>query len=289
MLFVLAAVAGLTMAPPQDTDTSFAVRQGQRLELTDFGGQVTIKAWRQNSVRVKASHSSRDRISVSIDGSTVSINASSRHGPATVDYDLLVPAWMPLSVSGTPSAEVTIEGTDAEVNVETVEGSVRVIGGSGNVSLRSVEGEVSVEGARGHIELNSVDGSIEVRDCSGDISAETVDGEITLSGIESANVDASSVDGSIQYDGTIRDNGRYHFESHDGDVSVSVPERANVSVSVATFSGDFDACFPLLLKDKTKHRFTFTLGTGSARLELESFDGSIKLCRPGMAHDKDKE
>ena len=289
MLSVLLAVAGLTMAPPQDTDTSFAVRQGQRLELSDFGGDVTIKAWRQNTIRVKATHSSHDHISVSTEGSTVTISASSRHGPATVDYELLVPAWMPLSISGTPSAEVSIEGTEAEVTVETVEGAVHVVGGSGNVSLRSVEGEVSIEGARGHIELNSVDGSIEVKDCSGDISAETVDGEITLTGIESANVDASTVDGSVEYDGTIRDNGRYHFESHDGDVSVSVPERSNVTVSVSTFSGDFDACFPLQLKDKTKHRFTFTLGTGSARLELESFDGDIKICRPGKVHDKDEE
>ena len=289
MLFIFAAVAGLTMAPAQDTDTTFAVRQGQRLELSDFGGDVTIKAARQNSVTVKASHSSHDRVSVSIDGSTVSISASSRHGPATVDYELIVPTWMPLSISGTPSAEVSIEGTEADITVETVEGAVHVVGGSGNVSLRSVEGEVSIEGARGHIELNSVDGAITVKDCSGDISAETVDGEITMSGIESSDVDASTVDGSVDYDGTIHDNGRYHFESHDGDVSVSVPERANATVSVATFSGDFDACFPLQLKDKTKHRFTFTLGTGSARLELESFDGDIKLCRPGRIHDKDQE
>lgn len=289
MLFVLAAVAGLTMAPLQDTDTSFAVRQGQRLELSDFGGQITVKAWRQSSIRVKATHSSHDRISVSTEGSTVSISASSRHGPATVDYELLVPTWMPLSISGTPSAEVSIEGTEAEVTVETVEGAVHVVGGSGNVSLRSVEGEVSIEGARGHIELNSVDGAISVKDCSGDITAETVDGEITMSGIESANVDASTVDGTVEYDGTIRDNGRYHFESHDGDVTVSVPEKANVTVSVSTFSGDFDTCFPLQLKDKTKHRFTFTLGTGSARLELESFDGSISICRPGRVHDKNQE
>lgn len=287
MLFVLAAVAGLTMA--QDTDTIFAVRQGQRLELTDFGGEVSIKAWRQSSIRVKATHSSHDHVSVSIDGATVSISASSRHGPAMVDYEIDAPAWMPLSISGTPSAEVTIEGTEAEVSVETVEGAVHVVGGSGNVSLRSVEGEVSIENARGHIELNSVDGSIEVKDCSGDISAETVDGDVTLSGIESANVDVSTVDGSVEYDGTIRDNGRYHFESHDGDVSVSVAERANVTISVATFSGDFDACFPLQIKDKTKHRFTFTLGTGSARLEVESFDGDIKICRPGRIHDKDQE
>ncbi|HKE91837.1 MAG TPA: DUF4097 family beta strand repeat-containing protein [Gemmatimonadales bacterium] len=289
MLLVLAAALGLTIAPPQDTDTSFAVRQGQRLELSDFGGQVTIKAWRQNSIRVKAMHSSHDRISVSNEGSVVSISASSRHGPATIDYELLVPPWMPLSVSGTPSAEVSIEGTEAEVTVETVEGSVHVVGGSGNVSLRSVEGEVSIEGARGHIELNSVDGAISIKDCSGDITAETVDGEITMSGIESANVDASTVDGSVQYDGTIRDNGRYHFESHDGDVTVSVPEKSNVTVSVSTFSGDFDSCFPLQLKDKTKHRFTFVLGTGSARLEMESFDGSISICRPGRIHDKSEE
>ena len=289
MLVVLAAVAGLTFGPPQDTDTSFAVRQGQRLELSDFGGEVVIKAWRQNSVRVRTSSGSRDRVSISSVGSTVSISASSRHGPAMVDYEILAPAWMPLSISGTPSAEVRIEGTEAEVSVETVEGAVHVIGGSGNVSLRSVEGEVSIEGARGRIELNSVDGSISVKDCSGDITAETVDGEITMSGIESANVDASTVDGSIVYDGSIRDNGRYHLESHDGDVTMSVPEHANVTISVQTFSGDFDACFPLQIRDKTKHRFTFTLGTGSARLELESFDGNIKLCRPGQIHGKNQE
>jgi hypothetical protein len=283
MLFVLVAVTHLTLA--QETDTTFAVRQGQRLEVNDFGGQVVIKSWRQNQVRVRATHGSRDYVTISADGPTVRIGASSRHGPAMVDYEILAPAWIPLSVAGTPSAEVTIEGTDAEVAVETVEGAIRVVGGKGNISLRSVEGAVSLEGASGHIELTSVDGSIELRESSGAILAETVDGSITLLDIESADVDASSVDGSIEYDGTIKDGGRYRFQSHDGDVAVSVSERANVTVAVATFSGSFESCFPVTLKDKMKHRFTFTLGSGSARLELESFDGSIRLCRPGQIHE----
>ena len=287
MLLALVAVARLALA--QDTDTSFAVRQGQRLDVSDFGGSVVIKSWRQNSVRVRASHGSRDYFTISTEGPTVHISATSRHGPPMVDYEILAPAWMPLSVSGTPSAEVTIEGTEAEVTVETVEGSIRVVGGSGNLSLKSVEGDVTLEGANGHIELNTVDGSISVTDCSGDIAAESVDGEITLLGIESADVDASSVDGSIEYDGTIKDAGRYRFESHDGSVSVSIPERANATVSVATFSGDFDSSFPVTIKDKQKHRFTFTLGTGTARLELESFDGSINLRRPGRVHDQNDE
>jgi hypothetical protein len=283
MLPVLAAVAALALLQGE-TDTTFAVRQGQRLGVTDFGGAVVVKAWRQNSVRVRASHSSRAHITVSTDGPVVSVNASGRYGPALVDYEILVPVWLPLSISGSPGAEVTIEGTQAEVTVETVEGSVRVVGGNGNISLRTVEGDITLDGARGHIELNSVDGSIEARNSSGDITIETVDGSITMLDIESANVDASTVDGSIEYDGTIQDGGRYRLTTHDGSVTVSVPERANVTVSVATFSGSFDSCFPITLTSKPKHRFTFTLGSGSARLELESFDGSINLCRPGQIH-----
>jgi len=40
------------------------------------------------------------------------------------------------------------------------------------------------------------------------------------------------------------------------------------------------------LTGKTKHRFNFTIGSGSARLELESFNGDIKLCRPGRLKEK---
>jgi len=71
---------------------------------------------------------------------------------------------------------------------------------------------------------------------------------------------------------------------------VSIPEKANVAVSVSTFNGDFTPCFPVQLTGKTKHRFNFTIGAGSARLELESFGGDIKICRPGaLTKDKDDE
>src|SRR5204862_69073 len=120
-------------------------------------------------------------------------------------------------------------------------------------------------GAR--LEVHNFGGEIEV---SGDITAETGSGDITLIQIESANAEANTVNGDITYDGTIKDGGRYRFGTHDGDVRVSVPEKANVSVSVSTFNGDFSACFPVQLTGKTKHRFNITIGSGSARLELES-------------------
>jgi hypothetical protein len=284
MLLILAAVASLTLA--QETDTTVSVRQGQRLDFGNFGGSIVIKSWRQNAIRVRASHSSRTRIHVSTEGPTVSIRPQGRGGPKFVDYDLLVPAWMPISIQGSPSSDVTIEGTEAEVSVETVEGSIRVVGGTGNITLHSVEGDIVLESTKGHVEVNTVDGSVEVRDGSGDIKAETVDGDITLLGITSADVDVNTVDGSIEYEGSIQDRGRYRLSTHDGDVTISIPEKANATISVSTFSGSVDASFPLTIMGSTptRHRFTFTLGSGSARVELESFDGTLRLRRPGDAH-----
>src|SRR3989454_505776 len=214
MLTTLATLAALALM--QQTDTTVPVRAGARLEVHNFGGEIAVKTWNRNAVRV--------------------------------------------------------------------------LGGSGNVSLKSVMGAVTLEKARGRIDLSSVNEEIRATEVSGDITAETVNGDITLIQIESANAEANTVNGDITYDGTIKDGGRYRFGTHDGDVRVSVPEKANVSVSVSTFNGDFSACFPVQLTGKTKHRFNFTIGSGSARLELESFGGDIKICRQGqLLKDKDRD
>src|SRR5437773_10519229 len=141
-------------------------------------------------------------------------------------------------------------------------------------------GAVTLEKARGRIDLSSVHEASRATEVSGDLTAETVNGDITLTQIESANAEANTVNGDITYDGTIKDGGRYRFSTHDGDLRVSVPEKSNVSISVSTFDGDFSACYPVrLVGPKTKHRFSFTIGSGSARRELESFNGDIRLCR----------
>jgi hypothetical protein len=68
-------------------------------------------------------------------------------------------------------------------------------------------------------------------------------------------------------------------------------------VSVATFNGDFTSEFPVTLTETRKgKRFSFTLGTGSAQMTLESFQGTIELVRPGSSrgardrdHDRDHD
>lgn len=285
MLMTLATIAALGIA--QQTDTTIPVRAGARLEVSNFGGEIAVKTWSKSAVRVQASHSSRERIAIDATDQYVRVKSEGRRGPSQmVDYDITVPASMPLTLSGVYT-DISVDGSQGEVTAETVEGEVKVSGGAGNVSLKSVQGEVTLEKARGRISLSSVNEAITATAISGDVSAETVNGDISMTQIESANTDATTVNGDITYDGTIKDGGRYRFSTHDGDLRVSVPEKVGVSVSVATFNGDFSSCFPVELQQKTKHRFNFNIGSGSARIELESFNGDIRLCRPGqVSRDK---
>ncbi len=287
MLTALATLA--TLALQQQTDTTIPVRAGARLEVSNFGGDITVKTWSKSAVRIAADYSSRDRITIEATDQVVRVKSQGRRGPSrVVEYDITVPASMTLALSGVYT-DISVDGAQGEITAETVEGSIKVSGGAGTVSLKSVQGDVTLEKARGRIDLSSVNEGITATAVSGDIAAETVNGDITLTQVESANTEANTINGDITYDGTIKDGGRYHFSTHDGDLRVSVPEKASVSVSVSTFNGDFSACFPVRLGRKTKHRFDFTIGSGSARIELESFGGDIKICRPGeLTKDKNK-
>lgn len=287
MLLTLVTLAGLALA--QETDTAFAVQPGARLDVNNFGGEIAVRAGNENRVRIRASHSSRDRIEIAVSAAEVSVRSEGRRGPSQlVEYDITVPRWMALNLSGVYT-DIAVEGTQASVAAETVEGDVRLKGGGGTVTLRSVEGAVTVTDTRGRVDAGSVEGEIRISGASGEIVAETVDGDIVLERIESGSVEANTVDGDIYYDGAIRDNGRYRFATHDGDLTVSVPERANVTVTAASFDGEFDASFPVQITEQRKRRFSFTIGTGSARMELESFDGDIRLRRPGHVRDRDHD
>lgn len=294
MLTTIAAAVLVSLAPVQGTtDTTIAVPANASLSVNNFGGAIVIHAWNQNRVKVHAEHGSRGRIEATLVGTTLSLKAGSRHGaPSVVDFEITVPQTMALNLSGTYT-EIEVDGVRGAITAETVDGSIDVRGGSGNVILHSVQGSVTLADASGRIEVNSINESVALSNVSGQIKAETTNGDVTLWGVKSASVEATTINGDVKYEGTITDGGTYTFNSHNGDITISVPEGANVTLTVATANGDIDATFPLPFRGtREKHRYTFKLGTGSARMEAESFQGDIKLRRPAEMQDrrnKDKD
>jgi DUF4097 and DUF4098 domain-containing protein YvlB len=282
MLTTLAAMTLVSLTLQSQTDTTFAVPAGASLSVNNFGGAIVVRGWSQDRVKVHAEHGRRGRVEVSLVGGTVSVKASSRQGaPSVIDMEITVPQAMPLSLSGT-YAEITVEGVTGPIRAETVEGEINVRGGKGNITLSSIQNAVTLADASGRIEVTSVNEDVSLSNVSGEIKVEATNGEIVMTGIRSGSVDAATINGDVVYDGTINDGGSYAFSSHNGDITFTVPERANVTITAATANGDIDSSFPLPFQPSPgKRRWTFKLGTGSARLEAESFQGDIQLRRPG--------
>jgi len=272
------------------SDKTVDVTKGTRLVLSNQAGEVVVRSWDQDRVRIQAAHGSRDTVSAETTDNTLRIRstrAGSGRGLGTlVDYQITVPRWMPVNLTGT-YLDATIEGTQAEVTVETVHGNARVTGGNGAVSLRSVEGVITIDKASGRVQATTVNEGIRITNSSGEISAETTNGDVFIDSAQTSNLEVFTVNGDVTFNGTIRDNGVYKLGTHNGDIHVGLGGANNATVFVRTFQGDFTADFPVQLPEgqnarSGSKRFNFTMGSGSARIELQSFGGDIVLARKAV-------
>jgi hypothetical protein len=285
----------------ESTDTTLSVPPRGRLELENLSGAILVSAWDRGTMRVQAEHAPRTRVLVDVRPATVTLRTvrriripdldGSRHArneeieiPSRVDYRLTVPRWMSLRLSGINS-QISVEGVDGDVSAEAVTGSVTIRGGRGAIRANSINGEVEITGVHGSVEAESVNDGVTLRDVEGRVRVETVRGDVGLERIDSDAVEASTVSGNLRYSGVLRPGGSYQFESHSGDLTVVLPERPDVAVSVDTYSGEFTSSFPVQSKSMSTSvrgrgkEFDFTLGEGRAELSLESFSGLIRLVR----------
>jgi hypothetical protein len=295
----MAVGALVALSAPQETDTTFTVTPGQRLNVATFGGEIVIRTWELDQVRIEADHSSREHLVIEQNASEVRVRPSSwnsdfefnvegdefdvsmnfRGGraPAMVDYEIVVPEGMALEIGGL-FTDVEIEGAVGEITVRVLEGEIDVTGARGLVSARTGEGDIDLVDVVGAMRLSTIGGEITVENASGDITAQSTEGDIDLEMVQASRVEAESVDGEIWYQGTIEAQGFYSFVTHNGDVTLEIAPAASARVSVATWDGDLSTDFEVEVPERIRgRRFSFTLGSGSAQIEIEAFDGDIDV------------
>jgi len=280
------------------TDRTVTVSKGARLSVSNDAGEVILRTWDRDSLRVQAAHSARVTIDIQSTGNLVTIRSRASGGPmGGVDYEITAPVWLPVKVSG-QFLYIGIEGAQNEVSAETVRGDIVVKGGSGLVTAKSIEGEVILEDAKGRINASSVNEGIRITGGTGDVTAESTNGDVVLSKVDARSLDISTVNGDIRYEGSIGASGAYRMSTHNGDITMIVPESTNATFSVRTYNGDFHSNLPTKPVGEVRRgrRATYTLGNGGAEIELESFGGTIRLRRPGTvpaprgrAKEKEKE
>jgi DUF4097 and DUF4098 domain-containing protein YvlB len=194
-----------------------------------------------------------------------------------VDAAIRVPSWVEVEAGGS-ALDISVRGVNGAIRVASVSGDVIIENAGGPVDVRSIRGEIQIIDARGGVRASSQADDVTLRQISGPVEAHSGDGDIILDAIESVSVRAEAQDGDVFFSGTIDRAGEYGFYLHDGDATIEVPASVGATVSVSTFDGEFLSDFPVRVERFSAGReFDFVLGAGGARIEIEVFDGEIRL------------
>jgi DUF4097 and DUF4098 domain-containing protein YvlB len=276
-------VAASLFADQTQTYQTVDVQKGTRLDLTNEAGEVVVKTWDRDAVRIHATHSSRSHVRISPQAQVLVVASTYQGIPTSVDYDISVPAWMDIRIDG-QYCFVDITGVAGNVSIETMRGDIMLRGLGGIVSAKSVEGRISVDGGKGKITVSTAEDHIDVTNASGEISAESIDGDVKLTNVQASAVEISTVDGDIAFSGPLTSSGRYRFATHDGDITLEIPESTSATFGVRLYDSDGPhSSLPLKAVGEVRRgrRATYTLGTGAAQVEVESFDGSLHIRKTG--------
>ncbi len=289
ILVVLATGLGAALlAPPADAqslDTTVTVRSGARLELQNIAGTVQIRPTRRSDMRIRVTFD-RARIEIDASPSLVQVRTVPRRGMGDADYTIEVPVNTGLTVNGV-SSDIDVRDVCGTAELQSVSGEVHLACAQGNVTVQSVSGDVTVNGVTGRLEATAISGGLWVTGARGEVAAHSVSGDVALDNVDGQDVSAETVSGEVTFAGPIHDGGRYRFQSHSGDLTIRPAGALNATVGVSTFSGDLESDYPVTLapggRRMSPREFEFTIGTGSARLSLSSFSGTIYLRRGGAA------
>jgi len=278
MNLLLAAALVLSPLPAQDTVVSLA--RGGEVRLENLSGEVVVRAWDRDEVQV----TDRDRGSSGLrvrpsDGGVRIETEGRRKDRHNVDIEVRVPSWANVHISGR-TLDVGIAGIRGDVVVTNVRGDIRTQDTEGELRLRSQQGEIEVSDASGEIVVSAQSDDVWLSGIRGEVEVRSTSGDITLLDVSARVVRAETQDGDIEFSGELLERGRYAFFVHDGDVELALPESASAVVSASTFDVEFESDFPVRLQRyRGGQKFDFTLGEGSAQLELHVFDGEIRLVR----------
>ncbi len=169
--------------------------------------------------------------------------------------------------------KVEIEGDGDHVTVHTRYPHPHWLGNAGSVEYR-----VSVpRGAR--VRVDNVNGRVEVGGVTGSVHAATVNGSVDLTGVGGA-IEASAVNGSVEVDvARVDASASSKISTTNGSVRLTLPRDASADVEAHTVNGHVSCDFDLTGEHKSRRRLEGRIGSGVARFEVGTVNGSANVDR----------
>ena len=289
-LIAIALATPVVRAEEWTKSYSIAGRANVRVGTNDGAVQVFTGASKQVEFRVLYAGYEINRtlhIDSRQDGDSVQITARvSGHWGFTWNKE----RRMKIEVRMPKDADLNVDTGDGSVDTQPVSGRVKIHTGDGSVRVQSVSGDVEVdtgdgsitlEGARGEIHLHTGDGRVEARDLDGRVNASSGDGHITISG-RLDGLDIKTGDGSInaQLQPGSKVTSSWSIRTGDGSVDVVLPPDLQANIDASTNDGHISLGIPLTVEGTFKNsEIHGKMNGGGLSLTVHTGDGSIRLSK----------
>jgi len=289
---LLLAVAGPAAAGTPINETR-NVNADARVDVSNIKGQVTVSGWDKSEVEISGTlGEGAKKLSVEGSGSHLTIKveppdkqgwfswgADSRMSDSVLDLKVPRNAEMKIEVV---SADVALSGVAGRaLNVNSVSGKLRLDSDAKEVELDSVSGNIDLSGKaeRGHLE--TVSGNIRARGLGGQLKFNTVSGDIDAENGDYAEINAGTVSGDINLRGKPTKDARVDVETMSGDVHLYLPADTSTRLRATTFSGSIRSDFGKVKEEDhgPGSSLEATLGSGDARVSLQTFSGDVEIRR----------
>ncbi|MDX2427704.1 MAG: DUF4097 family beta strand repeat-containing protein [Xanthomonadales bacterium] len=242
-VFAIALLASVSLfaSVTEEETFSYKLNDGGRISISNVNGSIVITGESGDSVEIIAIKKADNQKNLD----KIEIEISHSDDEITVETELGESGhWYSRgSNSGSVKYEVIVpEGTELD-SVETV---------NGNVNISGVFGKVVAE---------SVNGDLDISDLAGDVGLSTVNG---------------SIDAVFKM---LEDEQRVKAETVNGRITIKLPENADVEISADTLNGGIHASdFDLdVEKGFVGSDLNGKIGNGSARLNIDTVNGAIKI------------
>lgn len=241
---VLLPATALAQKQTESVDRSLAFPSGGTLKLHNFTGDVRITGGSGRNFVMKAT----------------------RRGYPDVLRD------MQLTVESSGST-ITVEANhrdrdsrrwdDDDRRDNMVETTFEIqVPASARLDINVFSSDVTISGVDGDQRLKTFSGNIDVSGARGMVSANSFSGDVV--------VDATDQGTSPELD----------METFSGTMSVRLADRARGDIEFDTFSGSFDATYPVTIRSTGRRNIRAELPGGSgSRLRFKSFSGTLRLLR----------
>ena len=208
------------------------------------------------------------------------INFNWGHNSRRLHIEVRMPRDADLQVE-TGDGSVELESVNGTVNVHTGDGSVKANSLAGSIDLHTSDGSITVDTLRGDIRLRTGDGSIEAHNLDGKVEADSGDGHIRLAGrFEALNVKTGDGSVNAQVLPGSKMATSWSLRTGDGSVDMVLPSDFQADIDATTGDGHISLGIPVTVEGTfSKSALHGKMNGGGQALTIHTGDGSIRLSK----------